>query len=319
MKCSLKTAFARLAFGGLLGTEACLATHHDPDAGQEFTANLQYSVTATPQVTALPGGRSGGPQVVALPGDEVPTVVRPGDALNFAVGWQGGAIANVNMSFTSNQYFFIPVPNASTATEGVVQIPAILASSVCDPLDDGCYAIQCFEQVATANGGVSVAVARQFILDCGGTGCGETGTGTAQPGDPCGTTTECIPGSVCFNRFCVGAGMLRVSLAFSVDSDFDLHVVTPSGAEIRYSDRTADGGTLDVDQCISTCGTDPHAENVVFDGSALAGQYEVWVVNFSARAAGDFSIQVAGDASQTFTGSLPAEDMAESEHFTFEL
>ena len=127
---------------------------------------------------------------------------------------------------------------------------------------------------------------------------------------------------MCFNKYCVGAGTLRISLAFSVDADFDLHVLTPGDSEIYYAAREANGGTLDVDQCILACGTEPHAENVVFDETALAGVYEVWVVNFAPRAAGDFSIEVAGDVSASFQGSLPATADAgfpESMHYTFSL
>jgi hypothetical protein len=192
-------------------------------------------------------------------------------------------------------------------------------ADVCDSLDDICHQIECSEQVVTSEGVVSLARAVQIILDCGGTGCGETGSGILLPGDPCANTRECVPGSVCFNRFCVGAGTLRVSLAFTVDSDFDLHVITQNGSEIYFGSRTADGGELDVDQCIAPCGTDAHAENVVFDESALVGQYEVWVENYDGRAAGDFSIQVAGDVAQTFTGTLPATSGEESEHFNFTL
>ena len=290
-----------------------------PPAGEAFTRSIQFEVTATPQVTPLPAGVATGPQVVALPGDTIPTVVRPGDHIDFAVGWSGGTIASVNMSFTENQHFSIPVPNAAGQLSGVAQIPATLATDVCDELDAICHEIQSLEQVVSAEGLVSVAHAVQLILDCAGDGCGQTGTGTTPPGDPCANTRECVPGSVCFNRFCVGAGALRISLAFTVDSDFDLHVLTPANSEIYFGNRIADGGELDVDQCISTCGTDSHAENVVFDGAVLPGQYEVWVENFDGRASGDFGIQVAGDVNQTFMGTLPATSDAESEHFTFTL
>jgi len=306
------------ALGAMVVNMAC-SDDEDPPAGEAFTRGIQFAVTATPQVTPLPAGVSTGPQVVPLPGDTIPTIVRPGDRIDFAVGWSGGTIASVNMSFTPNQHFSIPVPNAGSQSSGVAQIPATLAGNVCDELDDICHQIECFEQVVTADGVVSVEHAVQLVLDCGGTGCGETGTGTTQPGDPCLNTRECVPGSVCFNRFCVGAGSLRISLAFTVDSDFDLHVLTPANSEIFFSNKMADGGELDVDQCISPCGTDSHAENVVFDGAVLPGQYEVWVENFDGRAAGDFGIQVAGDVNQTFMGTLPATGGAESEHFTFTL
>lgn len=160
---------------------------------------------------------------------------------------------------------------------------------------------------------------------CEGSECDtQTGTGTAAVGEPCDETQECVPGSVCFNEYCVGAGTLRISLAFTVDADFDLHVLTPGNSEINFGNKVANGGELDVDQCIVSCGTDPHVENVVFDETALSGEYEVWVVNYDARAAGDFRIEVAGDVSARFEGSLPlASDDAfedpESTHFTFTL
>jgi hypothetical protein len=315
----MKFRSMRWVLGALLVNGACAEEKGDRNAADAFTRSISYGVPATPRVTPLPDGVGTGPQVVTLPGDTAPMVVHPGDNLNFAIGWQGGPISSVNMSFSPGQYFSIPVPAAGAQTEGVVQIPASLAPNVCAQLGDICHQIACFEQVVTPEGTVSVEVARQLVLDCGGTGCGETGSGVVPPGDPCAATQECIPGSVCFNRFCVGAGSLRVSLAFAVDSDFDLHVLTPSGAEISFSSRTADGGELDVDQCVSPCGGETHAENVVFDGDVLPGQYEVWVVNFDGRAAGDFSVQVAGDVNQTYTGSLPAEPGAESMHFTFTL
>ena len=308
-----------LATAGAAGVAACGVDERNPDVGEEFTRHLTYGVEATPQVSPLPAGLSTGPQVLDLPGDSTPEIIAPGAEIDFAVGWQGGSIASVNMSFTLNQYFSIPVPLAGSEVEGVATIPASLGAAVCDSLADICHPIEYFEQVVTAEGNVSVARAWRLVLDCSGNGCGETGTGTAEPGDPCDATAECIPGSVCFNKYCVGAGSLRVSLAFEVDSDFDLHVLTPSGDEINYANRTADAGTLDVDQCILPCGTEAHAENVVFDGSVLPGQYEVWVTNFDGRAAGDFTIQVAGDVTETFTGSLPATFMAESPHFTFTL
>ena len=42
-------------------------------------------------------------------------------------------------------------------------------------------------------------------------------------------------------------GDVTVSLAWSTTDDLDLHVFTPSGAEISYSNREAGGGVLDVE------------------------------------------------------------------------
>lgn len=141
--------------------------------------------------------------------------------------------------------------------------------------------------------------------------------GTGQPGDPCNGTIDCRPGSICWSNICVTTGALRFSLAWSVDSDFDLHVVTPSGAEIFYGNSEADGGQLDVDDCVSTCrnpaGT--HVENVFFTTEALRGAYEVWVVNFNGRTAGTFRIEVHGASGGPFTGTLSATSGASSERY----
>jgi hypothetical protein len=157
--------------------------------------------------------------------------------------------------------------------------------------------------------------------DCeSGLVCSAAGTcargGTKGVGEPCTEEEECIPGSVCFNEFCVGEGDLRISLAFTANSDFDLHVLTPGDEEIFYGIRSAGGGELDVDQCITDCGTGSHAENVVFE-TAAPGAYQAWVVNYDGRAAGTFTIEVAGAVNRTFTGSLTATADEESERFMF--
>jgi len=295
----------------ILALSACGVDDRRVTAGEAFTDNLSYGVMATPHVTPLPQGVGTGPQVVDATTTPAPMVVAPGDVLLFGVGWQGGTISSVNMSFTVNQYFSIPVPEAGAQTSCVANIPATLGTGVCDGLDDICHQIECFEQVVTPEGVLSIARAQQIVLRCGGE------CGTVPPGDPCDESTECVPGSICFNKYCVGSGTLRVSLGFTVDSDFDLHVRTPAGSEIYFANESADGGTLDVDQCVSSCEVGPHAENVVFDGTLLSGMYEVWVVNYSGRSAGDFTIEVAGDVTEAFSGSLPATSGAESMHFTF--
>ncbi|MBN2193763.1 MAG: hypothetical protein JW751_13185 [Polyangiaceae bacterium] len=75
----------------------------------------------------------------------------------------------------------------------------------------------------------------------------QTGSGTTPVGDPCAETQERVPASICFAEYCVGQGTLRVSLGFSVDSGYDLHVLTPGGTEIYFGARTGGGGELDVD------------------------------------------------------------------------
>lgn len=143
--------------------------------------------------------------------------------------------------------------------------------------------------------------------------------GSGRPGDPCESHEDCLPGSICFNRsYCVGTGALRITLSFVVDSDFDLHVMTPAGHEISFRTDAADGGILDVDQCVEPCGFGNHVENVVFADDATPGSYEVWVVNYSGRDAGTFAVEVAQAAGTAhFQGSLPGEANAESQRFPF--
>ncbi len=143
--------------------------------------------------------------------------------------------------------------------------------------------------------------------------------GSGEVGDPCDGPQDCVPGSACVNQFCVGEGALRVSLLFSVTSDLDLHLLTPSGSEIYYGLRTADGGTLDVDQCAGSCEGGDHVENIVFPSAPPAGTYQVWVVNYSGAAGGAFTLEVAGAAEGDFSGSLPAQSGATSEFFSFQV
>ena len=143
-------------------------------------------------------------------------------------------------------------------------------------------------------------------------------------GISCAEKGACDPGFLCFHEWCVGEGSLRFSLSFQVDSDFDLHVVTPAGHHIFWNFREADGGILDVDQCVESCGAGQHVENVYFESDPPDGTYEVYVRNYSGggtdpRAAGPFVVEIAGgDQLATLTGQLAAVEGSESQHFTFE-
>ena len=151
-----------------------------------------------------------------------------------------------------------------------------------------------------------------------GMACGQTGSGTTPIGEACTDTQECVPNSVCFNQFCVGQGAMRVSLGWNADSDFDLHLNTPDGEHIFFGHKMGVDGTLDVDQCINTCGTGAHVENIVFSTNAPNGTYEVWVQNFDGRAGGAFNIEVDGAVTRNFSGSLPATSFSDSQTFTFQ-
>lgn len=179
----------------------------------------------------------------------------------------------------------------------------------------GAVPATCLAQVGEA----CLACFESCDSNCAATACACDDT-PGRPGDPCENNYDCEPGSICYNAsYCVGTGSLRVTLSFETDSDFDLHVLTPNGYEIYWADRAEDGGELDVDQCVDSCGGGTHVENVVFAETASPGEYQVWVVNFDGRGAGDFHLEVAQgtDAPRSFTGSLPAESDAVSDHFTF--
>lgn len=83
-------------------------------------------------------------------------------------------------------------------------------------------------------------------------------------------------------------GVVVASISWSTPDDLDLHVVTPTGAEISYRNRRADGGELDVDMCVrgrhgGVCAERP-VENVVFMDRAPWGRYKVYVQNFNYHA-----------------------------------
>lgn len=63
--------------------------------------------------------------------------------------------------------------------------------------------------------------------------------------------------------------LVRFRLNWSTIGDLDLHVITPSGAEIFHDNETADGGLIDLD---NTAGGPGSIENVVF-GSGRPGEY----------------------------------------------
>jgi len=169
--------------------------------------------------------------------------------------------------------------------------------------------------------GIGVVFAAVAALaSCGGESTRrDEGRGDTPVGEVCTETFECVPNSICFSEFCVGQGSLRTSLSFFDDTDLDLHLLTPSGTEIYFA-SSGEGGFLDVDQCVSSCGEGPHVENIVFDSAPASGRYEIWVENYDGRATATFDIEISGDDVATnFAGSVGAEFGEESEHFFFDL
>lgn len=175
--------------------------------------------------------------------------------------------------------------------------------------------------------------------------CGEDTApprGTAQPGDMCSVDNDCAVGFVCNDATCQQTDPYRISLTWEVDTDFDLHVVTPNGREL-YFDRDNEqawlgGDDCGADNCIDVDGI--HAEHAflraidpplvdVDAGDTDAGdnvtrmpaplRYEYWADNYGCKRAGDFTLTVValdGTVRATQTGTLEAR-CVESAHFTF--
>jgi hypothetical protein len=142
-------------------------------------------------------------------------------------------------------------------------------------------------------------------------------TPPADSGADCVDDSDCGGDTVCESGVCVGQGVLRITLTFDMDTDLDLHVITPSGEEVYYGNPAAAGGVLDVDTCVGICDPGTHVENVFFNEALQSGFYEVFVVNYDGRAAGAFQLDVAGAAELSTTGSLSATFGAQSESLEF--
>ena len=133
----------------------------------------------------------------------------------------------------------------------------------------------------------------------------EEPTPPANSGDECDSDDDCGGDTQCEAGTCVGVGVLRITLTFQMNTDLDLHVVTPSGEEVYFGNPAAAGGVLDVDTCVGTCDAEEvHVENVFFNEAMQSGFYEAYVVNFDGREAGAFRIDVAGAAELSVDGSL---------------
>ncbi len=151
-------------------------------------------------------------------------------------------------------------------------------------------------------------------------GQGEGQGGTGQSGDLCGDDQPCADGAECVEGVCVQSGLIRVTLSWSVVTDLDLHVETPTGVHVYYADPQRAGLSLDVDDCVGGDCRDnggTHVENIFFEESAERGTYRVWVRNFDGRRAADYQVEVVGEVAQTWSGTLDAIEGADSPVRTF--
>lgn len=107
----------------------------------------------------------------------------------------------------------------------------------------------------------------------------------------------------------VGTGDVQVTLSWDTDSDVDLHVVDPSGAEIYYGQLTsASGGELDLDSNAACAIDGIRNENVTWPvGRAPSGPYTVRVDYWDNCGVGEtnFTIRINnGGAAQIVSGSF---------------
>jgi hypothetical protein len=117
--------------------------------------------------------------------------------------------------------------------------------------------------------------------------------GRQQPGATCTATQDCAGLASCYQGFCVSESFARVSMTWTVASDFDLHVKLPTGEVINAETRLVMGkGRIDVDQCTTAdkCQGTKHLENIILTGAP--GNYEVWAQNYVPGLAGDATIEV---------------------------
>lgn len=154
-------------------------------------------------------------------------------------------------------------------------------------------------------------------------------TTTASAQDLCETAGDCPSGWDCHNDQCVEDGQLSIFASWSVGTDIDLHVVTPSGKEISadLGEHRADGGEIVRDECYSgTCegSVGQYMEHILWDSCTQPdpGRYRVWVVNYDGAISAQVNISVklpSGEVRSFGDFFLSAEEGDESREITFDV
>ncbi|MEM6990969.1 MAG: hypothetical protein AAF721_10740 [Myxococcota bacterium] len=163
-------------------------------------------------------------------------------------------------------------------------------------------------------GMASGCVERLIYEDLKGEGADDDVNHNIDVEDECVENMECAENEACFEGVCVGSGSLRFSLSWTVATDFDLHVVAPTGEHIHFAVPFTYFGHLDVDDCVSSECFDQdgtHVENIFFEDNAPRGTYQVWVQNFNGDRAGEYEIDVVGEVNRSLSGNVSANERAE--------
>ncbi len=120
-----------------------------------------------------------------------------------------------------------------------------------------------------------------------------------------------------------GSGKITITLMWDSKDDLDLHVFTPDGSEIWHGNRSAQGGTLDIDANNAQNMKEHPIENVYFPNPE-SGEYWVYVYNYEDRTPGQSTnwivrVQV-GDEEEIFSGTVTnQEDTVEVLGFRYDV
>lgn len=198
---------------------------------------------------------------------------------------------------------------------------ALLACSASD--EAAPYFVESRDAEAEGDSGMSPRRFPSSPSGGGGTPTTTEGGGSTPTGESCTGDSDCEAGAVCYQGTCVGEGALRFSLSWELDTDYDLHVRTPAGTHISYSNPSGGGGVLDVDDCVGSVCRVPggtHVENIFFAFAPASGVYEYWAHNFSGELTGHFELEVNVDGRvvETKSGTLPLVEPFDSTHYMYD-
>lgn len=268
--------------------------------------------------------------MVAGPGtDDSVVLAAPADPLKRAP-LTSGAPLSVGIDFTAqspvtaicvgfgspNNALCVPtgapgIVQSGSPTQGAIGLTLPVPADLCAMLSSICHDIRCYEFAQTDAGTFSAANIHLLASACGN--CDEPSCQELLDSCVVGCEPACMGGQTCVDGVCVAEGALRFTLTWSTPgTDLDLHVVSPLGGEIWFSNPVQDGGELDTDNTEGGAGA---VENVHFPGTPPAGSYTYFVDNFAGGDA-DFTLTayVNGTAVATQSGTAAAD--GQSPHYT---
>ncbi|MFK8035301.1 MAG: hypothetical protein AB8B94_14260 [Hyphomicrobiales bacterium] len=83
------------------------------------------------------------------------------------------------------------------------------------------------------------------------------------------------------------AGTITVTLMWDTHDDLDLAIQCPDGQIINYGNKSACGGTLDIDMNAGNTKSDEPVENIFFEKLPVAGLYRILLNNYASVQIGD--------------------------------